>query len=118
LATRHQAREAVVGLIYAHDIGNEEVKQFAPEMLHEKKIFEGVLNKQKELEEKLNAHLTKWKMDEISNIERAILQLGAYEILYTNLDKAVIINEALELSKSLGSDNTVKLVNGILDNLK
>ena len=42
-------------------------------------------------------------------------RLGVYEIIFTKLDIAIIINEALEISKILGSDNTARFVNGILD---
>jgi N utilization substance protein B len=56
-------------------------------------------------------------LQEIGNIERAILRLGAYEILFTSIDKAIIINEAIELSKKLTSQSSPKLINGVLDSL-
>ena len=56
-------------------------------------------------------------MSEIGNIERAILRLGAYEILYSKIDNAVAINEAIELSKKLCSDTSPRFINGVLDSI-
>jgi len=68
-----------------------------------------------EIDKQINKHLKEWKIDELGNIERAILRLGAYEILKSDLDDAVIINEAIELSKSLASDTAPRFINGVLD---
>ena len=48
-------------------------------------------------------------------LERAILRLGAYEVLYSELDNAVIINEAIELAKKLCNETSPKFINGVLD---
>ena len=66
----------------------------------------------------LNARLKEWKINEIGSIERAVLRLGAYEMKFTPTDKAVIINEGIELGKELGRNSTPKFINGVLDALK
>ena len=129
MATRHQARESVITLLYAEDIGNKDIENFLDDILEDKKIR----NKQKEfamtlyrgveehleiLDKEINKHLKEWKIDEIGNIERAILRLGAYEILYSGLDDAVVINEAIELAKTLASDTAPKFINGVLDAIR
>lgn len=48
-------------------------------------------------------------------LERAILRLGAYEVLYSDLDNAVVINEAIELAKKLCNETSPKFINGVLD---
>ena len=48
-------------------------------------------------------------------MDKSILRLGTYELLYTDLDRAVIIDEAVELAKELGGDQSPKFVNGVLD---
>jgi len=128
MATRHQVRQAVVSLLYAHEMGscNEE---FVEEFLEEKKIrndqrslalslFHGILEHADELDGLLNARLKEWKINEIGSIERAVLRLGAYEMKFTPTDKAVIINEGIELGKELGGDSAPKFINGVLDALK
>jgi len=126
MATRHQAREAVIGLLYAYDLGNPEIKKFAEEILEEKKIrnkqrefalglFKGVVEHLDEIDEAIKKHLESWEMDRLGHIEKAILRLGAYELLFSDLDSAIVINEAVELAKKLGTDQSPKFVNGVLD---
>ncbi len=129
MATRHQSRESVITLLYAKDIGNENIDKFVDEILEDKKIrnqqrefarslFEGVVANLEDIDTELDKHLKEYKIDKIGHIERAILRLGAYEILNSELDAAVIINESIELSKSLASDTAPKFINGVLDAVK
>ena len=126
MATRHQVRESVISLLYAKDIGNEAIDKFVDEIFEDKKIrnqqkefalalFQGVNANIEEIDAMVDKHLKEWKIDGVGHIERAILRLGAYEILKTDLDDAVIINEAIELSKSLAADTAPKFINGVLD---
>ena len=111
MATRHQARSAVVSLLYAGEMGSE-MNEFKHEFLEEKKIrneqknfslglFEGVNANLEAIDERLNERLNEHKLAEIGAIERAILRLGAYELLFSDTDKAVIINECVNLAKEL-----------------
>ena len=126
MATRTQAREAVVSLLYAYDSGNEEITSLAPEILDEKKIknkqqefalslFNGVLEKLTNVDEQVSKHLKEWDIQRIGGIERAILRLGVYELCFTSTDAPIIINEAIELAKLYGSDNAPRFINGVLD---
>ena len=128
MATRHQVRQAVVSLLYAREMGSCG-EEFVEEFLEEKKIrndqrslalslFHGILEHADELVALLNARLKEWKINEIGSIERAVLRLGAYEMKFTPTDKAVIINEGIELGKELGGDSAPKFINGVLDALK
>ena len=129
MATRHQARESVVSLLYAHDIGNSDIEKYLDDILEDKKIrnkqkefalslYNGVIENLDKIDDEINKHLKEWKLNSIGNIERAILRLGAYEILFGELDSAVVINEAIELSKTLASDTAPKFINGVLDAIK
>ena len=126
MATRHQVRESVISLLYARDIGNDDIEKFVDEIFEDKKIrnqqkvfalslYEGVKNYADEIDAAIDEHLKEWKIESVGHIERAILRLGTYEILHTDLDDAVIINEAIELSKSLAGDTAPKFINGVLD---
>ncbi len=126
MATRHQSRESVISLLYARDVGNEKIDKFVDEMLEEKKIrnkqkefalslFEGINANLDRIDAEINKHLKEYKLDEIGHIERAILRLGTYEILESDLDNAVVINEAIELAKNLAADTAPGFINGVLD---
>lgn len=128
MATRHQARTAVVGLLYAYDLGNENIVKFSDEILEEDKIrnkqrefshalFDGTVENLEMLDKEIDAHMTEWDYNGIGKVEKAILRLGAYEILVTKTDKAIIINEAVELAKRLADDKSPKFINGVLDAL-
>jgi len=128
MATRHQARTAVVGLLYAFDLGNENIAKFSDEILEEDKIrnkqrefsntlFSGTVENLDMLDKEINEHLTDWDYDGIGKVEKAILRLGAYEILVEKTDKAIIINEAVELAKKLADDKAPKFINAVLDAL-
>jgi len=126
LATRHQVRESIVGLLYAQDIGNSGIDKFIDEIFEEKKIrnkqkdfaltlYKGIEENIENIDTLIDEHLKEWDLKDIGNIERAILRLGTYELTYTNLDSAVVINEAIELAKKLCSDTGPKFINGVLD---
>jgi N utilization substance protein B len=126
MATRTQARESVVGLLYAYDLGNQDIAKFADIILEDKKIrnkqrefalslFRGTIDKLHDIDLELSSHLQQRDIDEVGIVEKSILRLSIYEILFTDLDKAIIINEAIELSKRLASDNAPKFINGLLD---
>lgn len=128
MATRSQAREAVVGLLYAYDSGNIDIRKLAKEVLEEKKIrnkqqefalelFDGVISKIQFLDNQISKQLKDWEIGKLGGMERAILRLGVYEILFSSTDKPVIINEAIELAKSYGEEMAPKLINGILDSI-
>ena len=126
MATRHHARMAVVSLLYAYDLGNQSIADFSDEILEEKKIrnkqrefamdlFTGVMEHLEEIDEKIVESLKEWDFDRLGAIERATLRLGAYEILFGELDSAVIINEAIEITKAFGTEQSPKFINGVLD---
>jgi len=126
MATRHQARMAVVSLLYAYDLGNGKIADVAVDILEEKKIrnkqrefalglFEGVIQNLDAVDEAIKTHLKEWDFERLGSIERATLRLGAYEIMFTDLDPAVIINEAVEISKSFAAEQSPKFINGVLD---
>ena len=127
MATRHQVRQAVITFLYAHEMDtfNED---FASEYFAEQKIkneqknfaetlFSGVLENIDNIDEKINSYLSSFKLAELGAMERAILRLGAHEILAQTCEARVAISEAVALASEFGSTNGVKLVNGVLDNI-
>ncbi|MEW6551839.1 MAG: transcription antitermination factor NusB [Campylobacterota bacterium] len=128
MATRTQARESIVGLLYAYDLGNVNIAKFSDEILEDKKIrnkqkdfadalFKGVITNLEAIDKEIEEHLKTNNIDALGNVEKAILRLAVYEILFSDLDKPVIINEAVEIAKKLASDNAPRLINGVLDNI-
>ncbi len=126
MATRHQARTAVIGLLYAYDLGNENIASFSDEILEESKIrnkqrtfsnelFQGTIEHLLRLDEEISSALKDWDYKSIGKVEKAIMRLGAYEILIVKTDRAIIINEAVELAKTLADEKSPQFINGVLD---
>lgn len=126
MATRHHARMAVVSLLYAYDLGNGNIAEHTSEILEEKKIrnkqkdfalnlYEGVMKNLEACDEAIIKHLKEWDFERLGAIERATLRLASYEILFGELDSAVVINEAVEITKAFGTEQSPKFINGVLD---
>ncbi|ECP7275152.1 transcription antitermination factor NusB [Campylobacter jejuni] len=127
MATRHQVRQSVISLLYAFEL-NSQNNIFVDEILDEKKIrneqknftlnlYHGILDNLNNIDQTLNSFLNDNQITALGHVERAILRLGAYELLFTDTPSAIVINEAIELAKELANDNSPKFINGVLDAL-
>lgn len=86
-----------------------EDQKFISELVH------GVLKEQNTLDELLQPVAPDWPIDQIARMDRTILRMGVYELLHIpSTPHKVAINEAVELAKAFGSENSSKFVNGVL----
>lgn len=131
MANRHLSRSVVLQSLFEWDFRgyhNEEAKgivarnaqEFAPGMGDVSFIEElmlSVLAKQSDLDKVIEKAAPDWPIDKISVVDRNILRLGLYELLFADRDQVpakVAINEAIELAKTFGGENSGKFVNGVL----
>jgi N utilization substance protein B len=130
MATRTQVREAIISLLYSQDIDKTTTEQFDR---WKNELFENrrIRNKQKDFAEKtvqglfenlqkvdelISKHLSEnWELENLGKIEKAILRLGIYEIVFENLQKGIAISEALNIMKKYGNESSTKLINAVLD---
>jgi transcription antitermination protein NusB len=78
-------------------------------------LVEGVLDKTQELDEIIAHSAPNWPMDQMSRIDKNILKLAIFEILFDNrVPLKAAINEAVELAKRFGSDSSSRFINGVL----
>lgn len=81
-------------------------------------LVKGVDARQEELDKILQPIAPEWPISQIARMDRIILRIGAYELIYSaNVPPKVVINEAVELAKSFGGENSSKFVNGVLGTL-
>lgn len=79
------------------------------------RLVHGVTEKESELDDVLQPIAPEWPIDQIARMDRAILHIGLYELTYfKETPPKVVINEAVELAKAFGGDNSSKFVNGVL----
>lgn len=79
-------------------------------------LVDGVIARLDELDGKIQPIAPDWPIDQIARIDRSILRIGIFELLYKAdvVPPKVVINEAVELAKAFGSDNSSKFINGVL----
>ena len=102
------------------DVLNYNLKEFAS--LSEGNVFteqllKGVLKEQKNLDNIIQQAAPQWPLNRISAVDRNILRIGIYELLFSNKDEVppkVAINEAIELAKAFGGENSGRFVSGVL----
>ena len=79
-------------------------------------LVNGVLKERKAIDEKIQPIAPDWPIEQIARVDRNILRIGVFELLHQAdvVPPKVAINEAVELAKAFGSDNSSKFVNGVL----
>ena len=100
MATRHQVRNSVVSLLYAHDFNSGDINLYKDELFEERKIrnkqrefanklLSGVIKNLPEIDQTLMDKLTgNWGIDKLGKVEKAVLRLGVYEIVFEKVEKA------------------------------
>lgn len=82
-----------------------------------RKLVEGVLCKKGDVDSLISVCAPSWPIEQISLVDRNILRLAIFELMGDDVPQKVVINEAVELGKIFGADNTTKFVNGVLGSL-
>jgi len=81
-------------------------------------LFEGVLAHVEELDELIRHQAEHWRLERMAAVDRNILRLAVFEMRYeTDVPKLVVVDEAVELAKRFGSEQSGRFVNGLLDGL-
>lgn len=82
-----------------------------------KEVVYGVITHENDIDMLANKYLDGWKIDRLGNTDQAILEIGIYELMYTDTPNIVCINEAVELAKNYSDDSVRKMINGVLDKI-
>jgi len=131
MANRHLSRSIVLQSLFewdsnalekkaVHVVLGRNVAEFAPnktDLPFMEKLLDGVMAKRPELDLIIEKAAPEWPIDRISPVDRNILRLGLYELLFADrmeVPAKVAINEAIELAKQFGGDNSSRFVNGVL----
>ena len=131
MANRHLSRSIVLQSLFEWDFGSKDAsfakeifmrnaKEFAPglaDLSFMENLLNGVLDKKRDIDLIIEKAAPDWPINKISIIDRNILRIGLFELLFANRNEVppkVAINEAIELSKTFGGDTSSKFVNGVL----
>lgn len=131
MASRHLSRSVVMQSLYEWDFRGKKdeelpqiiehnIKEFAPGVEDQKFIYDltnKTIGKIAEIDKIIEKAAPQWPIGQIAMVDRAVLRLGIYELLFGNREEVppkVAINEAIELAKTFGGDASGKFVNGVL----
>jgi N utilization substance protein B len=129
MSRRSRARAVVLQVLYEDDVNPRHDLVASDEFLqrrlrHDRGLVEfawellsGVRRNRPELDRRLSAAAANWTQTRMAVTDRNALRLGAYELLYTDTPPHVAINEAIELAKRFGTEESGHFVNGLLDRL-
>jgi N utilization substance protein B len=130
MSKRHTARTIIMQTLYQWDFrGNpssaipviveQNINEFGQGLEDNqeyiKTTVDNIIEKQKEIDEKIVKYADNWPLEQMTLIDRNILRLGCFELLFNDeIPPKVAINEAIEIAKTFGGPSSGKFVNGIL----
>ncbi len=129
MTRRSRAREVVLQVLYGDDLNPQrnqaEIDAFLASRLQNetdlvefaREVLAGVRRNRPHLDEVIRLRADNWSLERMATLDRNLLRLGAYEILFGGTPGRVAINEAVELAKRYGAKQTAHFVNGILDRI-
>jgi len=129
MSRRSRAREIVLQVLYQDDLNADQPEDIRLKFINSRlnhdhslinfaqQLLAGVRKHQKKVDARLEVTARNWRLSRMAATDRNVLRLGAYEILFTDTPDRVAINEAIELAKRYGTNNSSQFVNGVLDRL-
>jgi N utilization substance protein B len=127
MGSRRQARELALQLLYQTELtgadpgemqhhseawqgASDDVRRFADDLLR------GVMAHREAIDENLGRQTSHWRLERLAAVDRNILRLALYELMYcADTPPAVAIDEAIEIAKRFGAEESARFVNGVLD---
>lgn len=125
MSARSKARKRALDILYAADARSADPLQVMAERVagpdpfvlgdFAESLVRGVVEHSARIDDLLSQHAEGWTLGRMPAVDRAILRIGVYELLYaSDVPPAVVIDEAVEEAKKLSTDNSPKFVNGLL----
>ncbi len=131
MANRHLLRTVALQSLFEWDFnhGEDNLDEITGRMIEEfangaedadfaKELIKGVIDNQEAIDATIIETAPEWPLDQITNVDRNVLRLGIYELMFTkDTPPKVAINEAVEMGKRFGGESSGKFVNGVLGTL-
>jgi N utilization substance protein B len=129
---RRQAREAAAQVLYALDAAGDRSTEFVEEAMRSywahlegpapgrpygDELVRGVVAKWEQIDPMIKAANPNWRIERMARVDRNVLRMAAWEMVFGDVPPEVAINEAIELAKRFGTEDSAAFVNGTLDKL-
>jgi N utilization substance protein B len=107
-----ESRKSALRLFWDHNRSGERIRVFAEDLV------DGVLKHRDAIDDKIGTSSKHWSLSRMAKVDINILRLAVYELLYRDdIPKNVTINEAIEVAKTFGNEDSPAFINGILDEI-
>ncbi|HPQ70965.1 MAG TPA: transcription antitermination factor NusB [bacterium] len=129
MGNRHKAREFTLQILFQHDFTGAPIREIQSLFWHDistpgevrdfsDRLVKGVIDHFAEIDQLLSRYSENWTLERMTGVDRNILRMAVYEILYCDeIPKNVTINEAVEIGKRFGSEDSGAFINGIIDKI-
>lgn len=129
MSRRRRARAIVLQVLYQDDLNPTQPAEIKTRFINARlnedpkliafanELIQGVTKYRQQIDKKLASIAANWRLGRMAATDRNVLRLGAYEILFGETPDRVAINEAIELARRYGTDQSSQFVNGVLDRL-
>ena len=130
MKSRRKSREFALQALYQWDIARQDIQRIIAQSREHfslekgedefsERIIRGVVEHLQELDQLIEAYSENWRLERISLIDRNILRMAVYELLYCEeIPPKVTLNEAVDLGKQFGTEDSGSFINGILDRIQ
>ena len=130
MGKRRRAREEALKIIYQYDLSREDIEEILQSYWSHNslsgdivsfadEIVKGTVEHMKEIDQTIEKHAENWSLERIGMVEKAVLRIAIYELIYRDdIPPKVSINEAIEIERKFGSEDSTSFINGILDKVK
>jgi len=129
MTRRSRAREVALQLLFQFDynpgVPRAIIEQFSHERLADAalerfclNLFDGTVAQGEPIDQQLARAAVNWRLERMALVDRNVLRLAAFELLFTEQPASAVINEAIELARRYGSKNSPGFVNGVLDEVR
>ncbi|MEH7305594.1 transcription antitermination factor NusB [Neobacillus drentensis] len=124
---RRTAREKALQALFQIDISNTEPAAAIEHVLEGEagddyltSLVLGVVEQKAEIDRLISGNLEKWSLDRLATVDRNLLRIAAYEMMFfrNEVPENVVLDEAIEIAKIYGDDQSSKFINGVLSKLK
>ncbi len=131
---RRKGRILAFQALYSWDLGNVDInnildfswveqetldKMGEESLSFTRLLVSGTIEHIEEIDSVIKSHLTNWDFDRLNKVDLAILRISIYPLLYQkDLHSSIVIDEAIDISKQFGSDDSFKFINAILDSVR
>lgn len=127
---RHQSRESAFKVIYQMDMGDTDVESALEHIAEEdnltsteaafcKDLVTAVMERLEQIDAIIQRNMTGWRINRLMSVDRNLMRLAAYEIVFSgHITQEGAINEAVEMAKIYGQENSSRFINSVLDKIR